>query len=176
MPTVHASVDELLAPFASALGPDFQGYRNHVQRVLNHYQALSGRAVLPDAVLLAAPFHDLGIWTARCFDYLDPSVQLARAHLATQQLERHDHEVTALVMEHHKLRRYRGPFEASVECYRRADLVDVSFGLVSFGLPQGHLRTVRAAFPDAGFHRRLASLTLRQFLRTPLRPLPMLRW
>ena len=176
MPTVHALVDELLAPFTPALGPDFLGYRNHVQRVLNHYQALSGGARPPDTVLLAAPFHDLGIWTAGTFDYLAPSVQLAQAHLAAQQLEQHGPEVEALINEHHKLRRYRGPHEARVECYRRADLVDVSLGVVRFGLPMAHLHAVRVAFPDAGFHWRLATLTARQLLRTPLRPLPMLHW
>jgi hypothetical protein len=176
VPGVFALVDELLAPFTPALGRDFQGYRNHVQRALNHYQALSGGAAPPDTVLLAAPFHDLGIWTSGSFDYLAPSVHLAHAHLAAQRLDRHGPEVAALIHEHHKLRRYRGPFADSVECYRRADLVDVSLGLVRFGLPLAHLRAVRAAFPDAGFHWRLATLTARQFLRAPLRPLPMLHW
>jgi hypothetical protein len=176
VPCVFAPVDALLAPFTPALGRDFQGYRNHVQRVLNHYQAMVGGGALPDSVQLAAPFHDLGIWTAGTFDYLGPSVKLAQAHLAAQRLERHGPEVAALINEHHKLRRYRGPFAASVECYRRADLVDVSLGLLRFGLSRAHLCAVQAAFPDAGFHWRLATLTARQLLRTPLRPMPMLHW
>jgi hypothetical protein len=176
MPNVFPLVDRLLAPFTPALGADFTGYRNHVQRVLNHVQALSGGVAPPDTVLLAAPFHDLGIWTARSFDYLAPSIQLALAHLASERLEQHGPEVAALINEHHKLRRYHGPFAATVETYRRADLVDVSLGLVRFGLPRAHVRAVHKAFPDAGFHRRLASLTAQQFLRTPLRPLPMFHW
>jgi hypothetical protein len=33
-----------------------------------------------------------------------------------------------------------------------------------------------AAFPDAGFHRRLAELTLTRLRHHPLDPLPMIRW
>ncbi len=72
--------------------------------------------------------------------------------------------------------RFRGPFERAVKTFRRADLVDVSLGLVRFGLPASQVRAVRKAFPKAGFHRRLLVQTARQFLRDPLHPLPMMRW
>jgi len=170
-------VDAVLEPFATALQNDFLGYRNHIHRVLNHCLALAGEgAELPRAVLLAAPFHDLGIWTAKTFDYLEPSVALAMAHLQRLGLEHEGPQVRAVITQHHKLRPYRGPFANTVELYRRADWVDVSLGVLRFGLPREHLRAVRAAFPDAGFHWCLATLTARQFLRTPLNPLPMLRW
>jgi hypothetical protein len=35
---------------------------------------------------------------------------------------------------------------------------------------------VRGQFLNARFHARLAVFTGRQLLRTPLKPLPMLRW
>ena len=85
-------------------------------------------------------------------------------------------EVQTIIEQHHKLTRYRGPFERAVETFRRADLVDVSLGLVRFGLPPSQVRAVRKAFPNAWFHRRLLVLTARQFLRDPLRPLPMMLW
>jgi hypothetical protein len=174
MHTRFPLVDEVLGAFAPALGRDFVGYRNHIHRVLNHFLALSGRSELPDAVSLAVPFHDLGIWTDHTFDYLGPSARLAQAYLSAQGLERHSAEVHALIHEHHKLQAYRGPHAATVETYRQADWVDVSMGVVRFGLSRAHLRAVSAAFPDAGFHWRLAVLTARQFLRTPWRPLPMI--
>jgi hypothetical protein len=169
-------VDEILRPYAPLLRGDFDGYRNHVHRVLHHYQALSGGAAVPEVVLLAAPHHDLGIWTDRSFDYLAPSVRLALADLAARGLSDLGAEVRLLISEHHKLLGYRGPYERTVELYRRADWVDVSLGLLRFGLSMNHLRAVRAAFPDAGFHARLAVLTARQCLRTPWRPLPMMHW
>ena len=66
--------------------------------------------------------------------------------------------------------------QASVETFRRADWIDVSNGMLRFGLPRAVVREVRRTFPDAGFHRRLLQLTLRRFRRHPLSPLPMMRW
>lgn len=173
--TTFPFVDAALQPFAPALGADGPGYRNHIARALNFFIALrGGNAELPPALQAAVPFHDLAIWTHDTFDYLEPSAELARAHLQSQGLEHLWPEVQALVVEHHKLRPYRGPHAENVELYRRADLVDLSLGLVRFGLTRRTVQRVRAAFPDAGFHRRLLALTLREALRHPLRPLPML--
>ena len=54
--------DEILTSFALAIGADLQGYRNHIYRVLNFHGALRGADGLsPDAVQIAAAFHDMGI-------------------------------------------------------------------------------------------------------------------
>lgn len=171
------AVDALLAEFRPSLGTSLPGYRNHVHRVLNYYLALARDAETPPpSVLLAATFHDLGMWTDATFDYLDPSVQIASRHLAAIGQSRLLPEVGALIVEHHKLGRYRGPFAERVEPFRRADWVDVSLGLLRSGLPLGYVRAVQQALPDAGFHAELALRTLDQFGRTPWRPLPMLRY
>lgn len=171
------STDALIRSYATDLGDGLPGYRNHVFRILNFFLALRDpEQDVPEAVLVAAAFHDLGIWTARTFDYLEPSVRLAQTHLADIGREELGAEVAALIIEHHKLRPYAGPFATTVEAFRRADLVDLSLGLVRSGLPAYFVGAVRTAFPNAGFHRRLARLTARQLIRTPWRPLPMLRW
>jgi hypothetical protein len=179
-PATVARVDDGLSRFREALGPDAEAYRHHVCRVLAFVSRLLPvqpfPEALPESLLQAAVFHDLGIWTDRTFDYLAPSRRLAAASLAACGASDIAPEVEAVIEHHHKLTRYRGPFEASVEVFRRADLVDVSLGLVSFGLERPFVAAVRREFPNAGFHRRLAELTGRQLLRTPLRPLPMLRW
>lgn len=145
--------------------------------MLNFFLALGAPGQdLPEAVAVAAAFHDLGIWTDATFDYLAPSVRLAADHLARTGGEALLPEVTALIVEHHKLRAYRGPHAANVERFRRADLVDLSLGTIRFGLAPEFVGAVRAAFPNAGFHARLLQLTARQLLRTPWRPLPMMRW
>ncbi|TXT37299.1 MAG: hypothetical protein FD135_3706 [Comamonadaceae bacterium] len=171
-----ALVDELLSGFASDLGDDFVAYRNHINRVLNVYLALNGQLQPSTAVLVAAAFHDLGIWTQRSFDYLKPSVDLAKNWLASQGLSELEAEVDTIITEHHKLSLYTGAHFASVEAFRQADLVDVSMGLIRFGLPGSYIRLVKQAFPSAGFHRKLLSLTINQFKRSPLRPLPMIHW
>ena len=75
-------LDKVLDDHAADLGSDFTAYRNHAYRVLNICVALSpdGPAHL-EKVAIAAAFHDLGIWTNHTFDYIPPSVTLARAHL-----------------------------------------------------------------------------------------------
>jgi hypothetical protein len=169
--------DEILTSFALAIGADLQGYRNHIYRVLNFHAALRGAEGLPpDAVQIAAAFHDLGIWTDDTLDYLPPSIALATEYLDSQQRPELKNEVSALILEHHKLRRYRGAYADSVEPFRQADLLDVSLGLMRFGLPRSFIKTVQATFPDHGFHSMLMKLSARQLLRSPLRPLPMFRW
>jgi hypothetical protein len=165
---------EIIAAHATALGPDFTAYRNHVCRVLEFHLALSGETMPSTAVSIAAAFHDLGIRTAQTFDYLEPSAALAAAYLERHGLAALEPEVRALIVEHHKLTRYTGPHAASVETWRRADLIDVSLGTLRHGLPRAFVRTVLRTHPNAGFHRLLAKLSAKQFLRTPWRPLPMI--
>jgi hypothetical protein len=169
--------DEILTSFALVIGSDLPGYRNHIYRMLNFYCAVSGIEGLPsEAVQIAAAFHDLGIWTDDTLDYLPPSVRLADHYLDSQQRADLSEEVSALILEHHKVRPYRTANAATVEPFRQADLIDVSLGLVHFGLPRAFIKNVQSTFPDHGFHAMLMKLSARQFLRSPLRPLPMFRW
>jgi hypothetical protein len=170
----HVQVaEDILEAHAGALGKDLTAYKNHVMRVLRFFRLLGGDCT--EHVVIAASFHDLGIWTAGTFDYLEPSVLLAEKYLEATDRSDHVDEVTAVIVNHHKLRPYRGPFEDSVERFRRADLADVSLGLIRSGLTRAEVRSVRSQLPNSGFHRRLFDLTLRQFLRHPLHPLPMVR-
>ncbi len=169
-------VDEILGSFSADLAGDFDAYRNHVHRELNFFAALAGEPSPSTAVLVAAAFHDLGIWTHRTFDYLPPSMESASAYLAADGRQDLESEVRAIINEHHKIRPYVGPHSATVEIFRKADLVDLSLGTIRFGVPRNRVRAVREAFPNSGFHRRLCALTLRQLTRTPLRPLPMFHW
>lgn len=170
------ALDEVLHAHAGALGGDLAGYRNHAYRVASFCVALSAAAPgQVETIAIAAAFHDLGIWTDGTFDYLPPSIRLARHYLArTGRMER-EGEVTAMIANHHKLSRVRGAAGSLVEPFRRADWVDVTRGVRRFGLSRGLLREVFAAWPDAGFHRRLFQLSLRRLRTHPFNPLPMFR-
>ena len=169
-------IEELIGASASELGGDLVAYRNHVCRVLNFYLALVGQPSPSTAILVAAAFHDLGIWTDRTFDYLSPSVNLATSYLSAHDLGALEVEVRAIITEHHKLLPYKGEFSPSVEAFRQADLIDLSLGIIHFRLPTSFVQLVRMAFPNAGFHRRLTVLAAGQFMRTPFNPLPMVHW
>jgi hypothetical protein len=129
-----AALDEVLHAHTAALGRDFTAYRNHTYRVVNLCVAFSSAAPEPlQKIAIAAAFHDLGIWTDGTFDYLQPSIRLARAHLARSGHGDWTPEITAMILEHHKISAYRANPHWLVEPFRRADWTDVSRGLVTFG-------------------------------------------
>lgn len=174
--TEIASLDELLHAHAAELGDDFTAYRNHTYRVVNLCVALSSAD--PEQLqkmAIAAAFHDLGIWTDDTFDYLQPSINLACAHLARSGREQWRPEITGTILEHHKISPYRGNPDWLVEPFRRADWVDVSRGLFTFGLSPRFVGEIFSTWPSAGFHKRLVQLSLMRLRTHPWSPLPMLR-
>ncbi|MEO7270891.1 MAG: HD domain-containing protein [Vicinamibacterales bacterium] len=175
--TAIPTLDHVLEVHRATLGDDCVGYRHHTYRVVNLCLA-QGEDHGPDLVekfALAAAFHDLGIWTDGTFDYLPPSIRLARAYLSETGRGGWVPEVELTIEMHHKARRYRGPYEALVEPFRCADWVDVTRGVRRCGVPRATCTAILAAWPSAGFHARLGSLFLRRLATHPWSPLPMFR-
>lgn len=171
------ALDALLHQHADALGPDYAAYRNHTYRVANLCLTLcGGDTEQVQKIATAAAFHDLGIWTARTFDYLPPSVDLACDHLHHTGRQDWSDEISRMILEHHRIRSCRQNLHWLVEPFRQADWIDVSHGVLSFGLPRALLRDTFAHWPNEGFHKRLAQLTLKRLRTHPLSPLPMLRF
>ena len=129
-----------------------------------------------EKIAVAAAFHDLGIWTNKTFDYIPPSVAIAREHLAARGMATFIPSIEAMIVDHHKVTPSRATPQALVESFRRADWIDVSRGLRRFGLPRTFIASVAARWPNAGFHRRLVQLTIDRFSKHPLSPLPMVKW
>jgi HD domain len=171
------TIEQVLNDHAPELGHDFIAYRNHAYRVANLCLAIvADSRVELEKIAVAAVFHDLGIWTNKTFDYIAPSVALAREHLAARGKAEWIPEIEAMIVNHHKITRSHPHPEPLVESFRRADWIDVSRGLRRFGLPHRFIATVAAAWPPAGFHRRLVELTIDRFWKHPLTPLPMVKW
>lgn len=171
------TVEEVLNDHASELGHDLIAYRNHVYRVVNLCVAIVGDSrVELEKIAVAAAFHDLGIWTNNTFDYIAPSVTIAREHLAARGMADWIPEIEAMIVDHHKVTPSRASPQSLVESFRRADWIDVTGGLRRFGLPRRFIAAVAATWPSAGFHRRLVKLTIDRFLKHPLTPLPMVKW
>jgi len=171
-------LEKILGKHKKTLGDDYIPYRNHVCRVVNFCFQL-----MPDMddeqkekVIIAGCFHDLGIWTDDTLDYLPPSERAAEAYLKLRNLAQWSHEIGLMISLHHKLSKYKDDAYPLVEVFRRADLVDVSLGRIKFGLSPDTVKSIRNAFPNAGFHMRLTQLAAREFYRHPFRPLPFLKW
>lgn len=171
------TLDAVLNAHAGALGSDFAGYRNHAYRVANLCLALSPNndAERCERIAIAAAFHDLGIWTAGTFDYLEPSIGLAGQHLARLNQSDRAAEIETMILEHHKLSRYRDHPDWLVEPFRKADLIDLSKGTVRFGVAHSVVTELFEQWPSAGFHKRIVQLSLNRLKTHPWNPLPMVR-
>ena len=174
--TERAELDALFDHYAERFGRDQTPYRNHVYRVIN---LVAAQRPLSDddlrKVELAGFFHDAGIWLAGTFDYLGPSARLACHHLAELGLSHWGDEIHEMIVQHHKITPTGEAPDSLVEAFRRADWVDLSLGLLRFGVPREHIREINRRFPNAGFHARLLNLTTRHVFTHPCNPLPMLR-
>ena len=168
------TIDDVLNEHATALRDDFLGYRNHVYRIVNLCVAIVGRREL-EKIAVAAVFHDLGIWTNGTFDYLAPSIALAHDYLVARAREDWTAEIEAMIADHHKITRSAADPDSLIEAFRRADWIDVTWGLRRFGIPRSFVARLFATWPSAGFHWRLVTLTLDRFRSHPLTPLPMVR-
>jgi hypothetical protein len=172
-------IDETLDAFRGALGGDLTAYRGHVYRVVSFCRALvaaaPGNGERDAKIALAAIYHDLGIWSDATADYLPPSARRLRERLERDGRQAWSVELERMVVLHHKLTPCRGPDDALVEAFRRADLVDLTLGWVRFGLPAGFVRDVQAAYPAAGFHRRVVQVVTGWAVAHPSNPFPMMR-
>jgi len=169
--TSHPIVDTVLDRHRDALRDAAPTYGNHVYRCLNYHQMLLGETI-PDVAALAWAAHDLGIWTARTFDYLAPSADLAAEHAGEFGVTDMG-QLRALITEHHKL---RPADDRLTEAFRKADLIDVSHGLLRGRVGRSAVRAVVAELPYLGFHAFLAKGLSGYAVGHPLRPLPMMRW
>jgi hypothetical protein len=170
--TWHPVVEAVFAHHGAVIGDDLATYRNHVYRGLTYQQRLLGRSVVSNDLALAWAVHDLGIWTAGTFDYILPSAELAHQHAAEAHVENLP-LVLEMVRMHHKIRSVEDPH---VETFRRADRIDVLAGTLRGRLGRAEINEVTKALPYHGFHRFLLRQAARNFVRHPLRPLPMYRW
>lgn len=170
-------LEDTLAEWQNAIGNDYAGYRNHVYRMVHFCLALRNcTGEERQKIIIAGCFHDIGLWSDHTVDYLPPSVALAKDYLWRRQLEPWSPEIELMIDSHHKLRKYRDDRYPLVEVFRRADLIDVSLGLVRCGLPRAHVACVKQQFPNAGFHKGLVQRLAGWVPRHPLRPLPFLKW
>jgi hypothetical protein len=170
-------LEEILAPWRERIGADFEGYKNHVSRMLNFCFAL--RACGEEErrkLIIAGAFHDIGLWSDNTVDYLPPSIAQAKLYLVANGLNAWSEEIELIIDLHHKLRPYDGGASSLVEVFRKADLADFSLGVVKGGVPGAVVRAAKAAYPNAGFHKRLMQLAGGWFAGHPLSPPPFMKW
>ena len=170
-----STIEFILNGFKQQIGRDYERYKNHVYRVFANCLMMDTDGVNEEKYAIAAAFHDLGIWTNRTFDYLEPSEHQARTYLTATGKQQWSDEITAIIHFHHKASKYHGAYQKTVETFRKADWIDVSLGLLTFGNNGQAISKTKAAFPSLGFHSFLLKETLKNFSKHPFNPLPMVR-
>jgi hypothetical protein len=192
----HRALDAILSSHRSELGDeDYDKYRNHCLRVLTmavyHLEqpkqtmkqnnkddeaSFSVNHVDPrDITVLAVAlaYHDLGLWTARKLDYLQPSVQIMLQEQANLEedsdiplLTPSEREtVRQIILQHHKYTPYVAEDNAAhadlVNAVRMADWADATYGIIRFGIPTSVLEILYEQLPELGFHTMLQQMTSR---------------
>jgi len=177
---IEASIpllEDTLGPWKNTIGKGYLPYRNHVYRMVHFCFALHDcNEEERQKIIIAGCFHDLGIWSDGTIDYLPPSIVRANEYLDRNGLSAWREEIGLMIDQHHKFRAWRGGGSPLIEVFRKADLVDVSLGLVTFGLPSSTIKSVKAQFPNEGFHKLLMGLAGGWFGKHPLSPPPFMKW
>ncbi len=174
----HPLVEEILDSHRNHAAGDERGwasYRGHVYRVLN-----LARAIVPDRdhrddkLAIAAAFHDIDVFSS--LNYLGPSIRTMDAWLKITGRGAWTEELAVIVAKHHHLTTYKGRHAELAEAFRRADLNDLSQGLIRSRMPREHVRAVRQSI-DVGvfFTRTVPRAIVRHLVRHPLDPLPIVR-
>lgn len=168
------TIDSILNAYRSELSENYEPYRNHVYRVYNFaLMQLDPKEDLKK-LSIATAFHDLGIWTNKTLDYLEPSVQLAREYCRKQNISSSDaEEVEMMINNHHKLSTVKSSVLA--EIFREADLIDLTLGFVPKGRKKEEVRLIRSLFPNKGFHLFLIKLFAKNLITNPTHPFPIFK-
>ncbi len=174
--TEFKEINALLETYRAELGSNYDAYRNHLYRMMNFTLFLNGPDDVNRAALeVAGFFHDLDFILRGNTNYLEPSADAARTYLDETNRSDLAPLVTALIVWHHKITPYKGDQGRIVECFRLADLVDLSLGLIRAGVDKPFIKEAQRAFPNAGFHKVLFKTLVPYALTHPFKPMPMMR-
>lgn len=154
---------DALAAVREASGETDGPMERHGVRVFRTACELAARrgADVDREVLLVTGFlHDLGLYDSisRGGVYVKDGAEFASELVGKHGWSAERTKLCADAIERHHELRSQWDLGAEVELTRRADLVDVSNGLVRFGLPRTWLRDLSAEVPRDGTYREVARL------------------
>lgn len=169
------TIDSILRTWEPWLGTHYEKYRNHVCRVFHNCLLIDNNKNNEEKYAIAAVFHDIGIWTNHTIDYLEPSMAQLERYLNKTGRAKWVRECSGMINWHHKISPYTGPFQQTIETFRKADWIDVSLGLLTYGADKQQISHNRQQYPNRGFHWFLVKKLLKNLFIHPLRPLPMFK-
>jgi putative nucleotidyltransferase with HDIG domain len=177
---VTPAVSDALGALRVATGQVEGPMERHCLRVRHIAVELARRrawAIDGEVVTVAAVLHDIGLYpsASRGGVYTEDGAELAREMLRAHSWSAERIRCCAEAIDrHHELRSQlvRG---GEVEALRLADLVDLSGGLLTFGLDRGWLRDLNQQVPRQGLIAELKRELARAVRERPL-TLPRIFW
>jgi hypothetical protein len=162
-PATQAALEAMRA----AAGSDGPMERHCVRQFAIAERLAGERAFDRELLLCASWLHDLGLFTHSRDPYVTESARLASRVLKPfgwppERLQR-----CMDACEQHHAPRSRMAMGLEVELIRRSDLVDVTAGLVNFGLDRGWLRDLFREVPRDGLWRLIGSAVLGELRQRP---------
>jgi hypothetical protein len=157
-----------LAALRERFGGAGSPMERHCHRQFLIGERLAGsRAFDRELLLCACWLHDAGLETAGSAPYVTEGALLAERVLApfgwpAERLQR-----CMDACEQHHAVRSRAAMGLEVELVRRSDLVDVSAGVLRFGLDRRWVRGLAHRLPRSGFYPMLLRATARELRRRP---------
>lgn len=142
----------------------------HSLRVFLIAEELAGKGLTDREVMLcAALLHDVGLLAAATTGaaYVTDSRRQIEGLLRDCGWPKARLQLAGTAAEHHHELRAQWRRGVEVELLRRADLVDLSHGLIRFGLDREFVRDLRARIGSLGFRRTVLRLLLRHAYERP---------
>ena len=156
------------------LGKDFEHYRGHCYRILNYMNYWKLNEVEFKTCEVAIPFHDMGIWTHKTMDYLEVSFEGAKKYIEEKKLDIEKDSLENIIVNHHKISKIKD--NSLAEKLRKADLIDLSFGVIKFGIDQKAMHSIVSEFPFLEFQQVIFKKVFSHAVRNILNPFPMLKF
>ena len=172
-------IESQLSNYKQLLGDDYLGYRNHLYRVLTYANwFLGGRPSKLnnnkywELLQIALVYHDIGLWTHKQLNYLQPSVDLAIRSLAASEKIYDTSDVRIvkdMITYHHKITYFNGfdsnhpntPYPGGkealdiIDAFRKADWIDATHTIITKDMPINNINKVVSELPDLGFYNTL---------------------
>jgi hypothetical protein len=124
-----------------------------------------------EVLLVAGLLHDIGLYDAASHGgvYVTEGAELTADLLGQQGWDDDRIRLCFDAIERHHETRSQWKRGTEVELIRRADLVDLTSALVTFGLPRGWLRDLYESVPRDGTYATIGDLVAKQLIHRPLR-------
>jgi len=140
----------------------------HCRRQFLICERLAGdRPVDRELLLCACWLHDAGLYAASGAPYVTDGALLAERTLAPFAWPAGRVQRCMDACEQHHAPRSRLSMGLEVELLRQSDLVDVSHGIVNFGIDREWLRGLFRAIPRDGFYGTIGTAVLAELRRRP---------